>query len=1785
MVCETFRNSLRGQAKINPSSSGLASHCSLRGVRSSKAMLSNTSACSSFRADHIYSLTSPIVCLSSDFVEKVAKLASSPGAPALAKDVASVLVKTGKHRISRILSSLDDDGNGELDIYEFLSGLKILGVKGATRAKGQELFDHMAEADDEDEEEDLDIVIQELLHGCAEHKWRVENMPSAEDLSHLCTGAKASSMKSGSSAADCGPTSQVTRQVRQLQQIIADIDRVQEFVGGLRQLCAQGRRRDPSTYGSTLTVSATRWIEIQRMRSNLHCMLATRLRRRLGEYVKVLTPLPQALDRAKELMRKVSQVLTSLESNLMDQTDQPYGLPVWSPAGPNQGVRAACRSRVLTQLRSVHAPFRAARRVAGDFSADLAQSIFRQSQPNSYHNGLSEFKILVVDQPASLMLAHCCGIFDIIDAGVCLIDDVRQRRSPYAHLEAVYIVAPTPHSINHICRDFASSAATVYKTAHVLLTGTPPSALLSKLVQSVGPLLGTVQELQLDFLPTDDHAFDLAIDTDHSYTLDELSSAPHIHHAVAEQISQVCVQLDISRPMVRWHDAAAAPDKNYCYRPTDTALQAADACSKIAELTYQKLLDKNVTKTTDDQEKRSTDKAVNDRQNTLRKAVGRRKQYINKERAAQRANAAARGTGGMSVFEGMDLDSLSAFRIFGIRYIERPGYVFELDLEQREMFKLDAREPRKANRNASTSPPPHERLHFKNRSTGELWLLKFDAKPLDWETAGSRDAGVHLCNFRLWRQDDGIVARQSQLQQLDDAIELAEMELWEAEQSRNESDDTIREKTSKYDRADAVDVHHYHHVMLGKRAASSRTIATSRMQPDATTGVLIVHRAIDIVAPLMHDCTYEAACADLLDEDILEQFPEHTLRSLAIRWNPVKTVASADSSSSVYIPRPMTTETTGWLDVLASALPQVAGLILSGLRTTAHWNRFRDQDVSKILHELSDDLHLGKEDDWGTAPRPPNDIAREFVNHRSLLTALQKAITSRGVAGLVEWERDLLTGKCNKSTARAANVTGVLWERNQDRAECDIPAFRRMLSKITNASDKARLALIFILMRWDKRQMEQPSRGDTWKMFVVHENKRVGHLYDAGLQEGALTELSTTGSYVNELSHVEDYTMHYKRSKFIEFLMLKGAVGIRTASNLRVDGRLLTPDWNGNGRVLSGGELEQLKSQAFLNVSNSPDLNGFVKDEHAALRYRRELDKKWALFEKNMSKEAEGRGNAFTIAGGDYAAHVNFDENWRRSSTKQYREDAKETMRGILSDPDGCSDNPIYQAMQQLYTTKQDGDMWTKMSQEKKVTEFAKFKKYELYFEAYYAWCTRGILPKDSILGDPWMQKLLRSLKVSLPTAFELANSCDGPCGERYGYRARSALNSNAGDRAADKIRGGLRTPTARQVTPKKGKHLQPTVYHVGRDFGIDRLSHKLFPLSKSLQMKLDASYPNRQTNTPEPVPLKKMVIFVVGGVTHWEVRAARVLAQDLKCDVYIGGTEVLSPERAMKLLRVAPGLEVPRKHKSTRSGRPRHVPSKGELDAAFDQCKPRGAARGSGRDQREALQRDQVEGAVALLGRKFRFRHRSSLSRAFKAAVKDIDGAIDRHEFRLVVENTLLIDTLLDEFSVQDGAGELRLSSREFSLGCIVAAEFGGDEISQAESEAAFRKLNIDGYVLFDELCEWVARRQRGESSLDLVTAPPPPPPPPLETSIDYSSEGSPVASFAGKAGNVDAKTGSQGGADLRSIRELSSVQVRPDVWASDSGERMPRRVARGSRAFYCCGSRPAETSGRSVG
>eukprot|EP01043_Picozoa_sp_COSAG02_P015955 COSAG02_NODE_692_length_18432_cov_12.452681_5_plen_1775_part_00 len=1589
---------------------------------------------------------------------------------------------------------------------EFTNCVKGLKIK-VTNQQVQWLFNHVDSIEEQEDEDDDDIEGQvvELLGDVSQYKTTMGRLIPAADLRQLfvpkagaakrgqpVTARRTHSLATPTSSRRSARGDSSTRTVTSLEDTRAEAAlRLERLIADVNNLVSvvehYGKSESPSAGHSNKDGHR----DLQRMRGNFSLTLGTILRQILIEYTSEVTSIKGGGHGRSNFLANVSQAVSCLDKAAAKvKTDRPYGFPRSTPTIPQgaqrESVLSLCRSSILEKLTAMSA------------SADLQRASQVLTAFGTNPLLLDEFKILVLDETASRILSRYCSIVDLVNAGICMVEDIRNPRLPYTALEAVYCISPSVESIQLICDDFPHNGPeeeeeedaeedTMYKAAHVILVGTPPRALLSKLKHSLGTMLGSLQQqTYMDFIADSDASFELDMAAElQDASLEDIESAPHHQETMANKLSQVCVRLGITRPVIRWHNASAPPENDRVYHPTLGEARAARACSEVAELTHKRLLDVHCEHVIDEAKEEMMQEQMDALLDKLRGVVVRREGIIRRRRDAGSTE---------HLFELMELNESTVRRKFGIHYAEDSDYKFKFISDP----DLQDPEPRRFQVNVvedDAAPPNFCEVQITDLTTTEEWELHYRKRPLDWGIAGSRDAGVHMYDFRLWRRDAGLAARKSKLVRLDQAAQDLEKQVKELELKQH------RPAEAEHTVVDMMENEHMSQLNAAKAAGHAFSRPSGRYQPDLTTGVLILHRLVDLIAPLIHDTTYEAACADSFEERTLLGMSQGALLELF------------QCRQTQKAPKPGKKPKAGWLDAIDEEAAR--GMVLDCLRTTADWHKVRNKDLfdpqgSYNLGEAIEEIGKDSKDsitsaELSTSPVSADVVARDLCVHHAVLHALRDSCERRNLLTVAKWETEMIRAatKGGKQERRSgpgesSGSNRALWEKAKDSDEFDIPALRRLLSnKVTDVNDKARVALIFILMRWNKQKTENPSRGDVWKSFVIDEANRQGRFFNHDAHAHGHSSIEDASShhqhrhhpsYADELEHKYEFTSFYTKKQYKEMLMVEGT-GLPELGCKRLDCVDECPfaEWTERGRVLSCNDLQQLRDRAYVAATGTnfdPSQPKYVRDAYEARQYDAAVETKWSVFVKKLEKAERMRedqddpasvlpfrwedGSEFLLAElpRELENFIDFEGRLEHGNTQQQRRQYKDEMKSYLSER---QEEPISVAIQNtmkiLLTTSQEGDQWSRISPERKAAEYAKFKRFELHFEAYYAWMCRDKLPADTVLGDAWIQKLLNSLQIPLQKVYEAARTLDSPVEREYGYKAKKARKQRSGTQS------------------KRSTQLQPTICGVARHFVEGKLSEESFPRTKSQAMPKDHSSQKgaKGTVTHTSKPLDRLVVFIIGGASPWEARMIKKLSDELKCEIVIGSNETARPQRVMELFHVAPRNRGVKQAEATGdASRLKKFPiKKKEVYHMFDQY-------AQGRGKNRTMSRQAVEQAVTELSSKLKIKHRSALARALKVAEKTpVDGGgsgVNKHEFRILVDNISQIDDLMREFDIADSDHRYRFTETDFrKAACVLAHDFiGGAKIRTQESDRAFRKLQIEGYVLFDEFIDWMVSERK---------------------------------------------------------------------------------------------------------
>lgn len=99
---------------------------------------------------------------------------------------------------------------------------------------------------------------------------------------------------------------------------------------------------------------------------------------------------------------------------------------------------------------------------------------------------------------------------------------------------------------------------------------------------------------------------------------------------------------------------------------------------------------------------------------------------------------------------------------------------------------------------------------------------------------------------------------------------------------------------------------------------------------------------------------------------------------------------------------------------------------------------------------------------------------------------------------------------------------------------------------------------------------------------------------------------------------------------------------------------------------------------------------------------------------------------------------------------------------------------------------------------------------------------------------------------------------------------------------------------------------------------------------------------------------------------------------------------------------------------------------------------------------------------------------HKPAIMRAYKASDKNGDGFITKKEFRFFLRYIYYYNDLWQQFAKMDEDADRRLDAEEFqTISQLVAIDNPSEVFEEMD-------VNKGGYVLFDEFCAWLAKRDK---------------------------------------------------------------------------------------------------------
>ncbi|KAI8841646.1 Sec1-like protein [Chytriomyces cf. hyalinus JEL632] len=121
----------------------------------------------------------------------------------------------------------------------------------------------------------------------------------------------------------------------------------------------------------------------------------------------------------------------------------------------------------------------------------------------------SKWKVVIADAMARKVLHSCLKTTDILEHNVTIVEMLELKRQPFPDLDAVYLLAPTPDSVELLIGDY-SKGKPPYAAVHIFFISALSDTLFEKIQKSpIQKHVQTLKELNMDFLAIEPQAFSL----------------------------------------------------------------------------------------------------------------------------------------------------------------------------------------------------------------------------------------------------------------------------------------------------------------------------------------------------------------------------------------------------------------------------------------------------------------------------------------------------------------------------------------------------------------------------------------------------------------------------------------------------------------------------------------------------------------------------------------------------------------------------------------------------------------------------------------------------------------------------------------------------------------------------------------------------------------------------------------------------------------------------------------------------------------------------------------------------------------------------------------------------------------------------------------------------------------------------------------------------------------------------------------------------------------------------
>ncbi|CAG8589519.1 15159_t:CDS:2 [Gigaspora margarita] len=128
------------------------------------------------------------------------------------------------------------------------------------------------------------------------------------------------------------------------------------------------------------------------------------------------------------------------------------------------------------------------------------------------------WKVVVVDDHSLKVIESTCTTFDILEEKVTLVENLHKPRQPNPNFDAVYIITPSPNSVEKVIEDFTRQKPPLYAGAHLFFLSPLDDPIFQRLRSSLPPnFFKSFEILYIDFHGEENPLirFQRGIDSDH----------------------------------------------------------------------------------------------------------------------------------------------------------------------------------------------------------------------------------------------------------------------------------------------------------------------------------------------------------------------------------------------------------------------------------------------------------------------------------------------------------------------------------------------------------------------------------------------------------------------------------------------------------------------------------------------------------------------------------------------------------------------------------------------------------------------------------------------------------------------------------------------------------------------------------------------------------------------------------------------------------------------------------------------------------------------------------------------------------------------------------------------------------------------------------------------------------------------------------------------------------------------------------------------------------------------